>query len=175
MPSESTTALGKYHRAFWVSQHFQKSCFPTMAYCIFCDMSQFTTPPPPPPPTPHPLGGAQIRSIPGGGSGARGWTASENPGPLEDNWAHSQSTRSSSTAPTPRLWGGRDGGKNGSVAFPHIGIKIAHAIPRISIPHQLRKKARVLLGVVQDPWGPNLRNGDRGGGGAPRSQIKRHP
>ena len=33
-----------------VSQYFQKSCFPTMAYCIFCDMSQFTTPPPPPPP-----------------------------------------------------------------------------------------------------------------------------
>ena len=38
--------------AFWVSQYFQKSCFPTMAYCIFCDMSQFTTPPPPPTPTP---------------------------------------------------------------------------------------------------------------------------
>ena len=35
--------------AFWVSQYFQKSCFPTMAYCIFCDMSQFTTPPPPTP------------------------------------------------------------------------------------------------------------------------------
>ena len=46
MPSESTTALRKYHRVFWVSQYFQKSCFPTMAYCIFCDMSQFTTPPP---------------------------------------------------------------------------------------------------------------------------------
>ena len=42
-------ALGEYHRAFWVSQYFQKSCFPTMAYCNFCDMSQFTTPPPPPP------------------------------------------------------------------------------------------------------------------------------
>ena len=39
--------------AFWVSQYFQKSCFPTMAYCIFCDMSQFTTPPPPPPPPPE--------------------------------------------------------------------------------------------------------------------------
>ena len=63
MPSESTTALGNYHRAFWVSQYFQKSCFPTMAYCIFCDMSQFTTPPPLPP-HPHPLSGAQIRSIP---------------------------------------------------------------------------------------------------------------
>ena len=50
MPSENTTALRKYHRAFWVSQHFQKSCFPTMAYCIFCDMSQFTTPPPTPTP-----------------------------------------------------------------------------------------------------------------------------
>ena len=49
--------------AFWVSQYFQKSCFPTMAYCIFCDMSQFTTPPP----HPHPLSGAQIRSITGGG------------------------------------------------------------------------------------------------------------
>ena len=46
--------------AFWVSQYFQKSCFPTMAYCIFCDMSQFTTPPPP---HPQPLSGAQIRSI----------------------------------------------------------------------------------------------------------------
>ena len=64
MPSESTTALGNYHRAFWVSQYFQKSCFPTIAYCIFCDMSQFTTPPPLPP-HPHPLSGAQIRSIPG--------------------------------------------------------------------------------------------------------------
>ena len=41
-----------------MSQYFQKSCFPTMAYCIFCDMSQFTTPHPPP------LSGAQIRSIP---------------------------------------------------------------------------------------------------------------
>ena len=60
----STTALGYYHRAFWVSQYFQKSCFPTMAYCIFCDMSQFTTPPPLPP-HPHPLSGAHIRSIPG--------------------------------------------------------------------------------------------------------------
>ena len=59
MPSD----LGNYHRAFWVSQYFQKSCFPTMAYCIFCDMSQFTTPPPLPP-HPHPLSGAQIRSIP---------------------------------------------------------------------------------------------------------------
>ena len=49
MPSGNTTALRKYRRAFWVSQYFQKSCFPTMAYCIFCDMSQFTTPPPPPP------------------------------------------------------------------------------------------------------------------------------
>ena len=57
MPSGNTTALRKYRRAFWVSQYFQKSCFPTMAYCIFCDMSQFTTPPP------HPLSGAQIRSI----------------------------------------------------------------------------------------------------------------
>ena len=59
MPSGNTTALRKYRRAFWVSQYFQKSCFPTMAYCIFCDMSQFT----PPPPHPHPLSGAQIRSI----------------------------------------------------------------------------------------------------------------
>ena len=59
MPSGNTTALRKYRRAFWVSQYFQKSCFPTMAYCIFCDMSQFTTPPP----HPHPLSGAQIRSI----------------------------------------------------------------------------------------------------------------
>ena len=62
MPSGNTTALRKYRRAFWVSQYFQKSCFPTMAYCIFCDMSQFTTPPPP---HPHPLSGAQIRSITG--------------------------------------------------------------------------------------------------------------
>ena len=57
MPSGNTTALRTYRRAFWVSHYFQKSCFPTMAYCIFCDMSQFTTPPP------HPLSGAQIRSI----------------------------------------------------------------------------------------------------------------
>ena len=62
MPSESTTALGNYHRPFWVPQYFQKSCFPTMAHCIFCDMSQFTTPPPPP--LPHPLSRAPIRSIP---------------------------------------------------------------------------------------------------------------
>ena len=48
-PATIPHALGKYHRAFWVSQYFQKS-FPTMAYCIFCDMSQFTTPPPPPTP-----------------------------------------------------------------------------------------------------------------------------
>ena len=61
MPSGNTTALRKYRRAFWVSQYFQKSCFPTMAYCIFCDMSQFTTPPP----HPHPLSGTQIRSITG--------------------------------------------------------------------------------------------------------------
>ena len=59
MPSGNTTALGKYRRAFWVSQYFQKSYFPTMAYCIFCDMSQFTTPPL----HPHPLSGAQIRAI----------------------------------------------------------------------------------------------------------------
>ena len=56
-PATVPHALGKYHRAFWVSQYFQKSCFPTMAFCIFCDMSQFTTPPPL----------AQIRSIPAPG------------------------------------------------------------------------------------------------------------
>ena len=49
LPSENTTAPRKYHRVFWVSQYFQKTCFPTMAYCIFCDMSQFTTPSPPTP------------------------------------------------------------------------------------------------------------------------------
>ena len=58
-PATIPHALGKYHCPRKLPQSllgvtiFSEKLFPTMAYCIFCDTSQFTTPPPlPPNPTP---------------------------------------------------------------------------------------------------------------------------
>ena len=59
-PQEIPLPLGSTAEPFGCHNIFRKAVFPLWpTYCIFCDMSQFTTPPP----HPHPLSGAQIRSI----------------------------------------------------------------------------------------------------------------
>ena len=66
MPSENTITLGRYHRVFWVSQYISEKLFSHYGLLYFLRHVTIHYPPP------HPLSGAQIRSIPGRQESGRG-------------------------------------------------------------------------------------------------------